>query len=104
MKNAVKKNRPDKSAKTANGKATANGKNEPETKRSYQNGVADGITDESDDQDVSVEKGELEASEKSGEKRDEQDVVFIQDVGFNVKIQSPGTEVFEIQVRIIYLF
>lgn len=45
-----------------------------------------------------VEKGETEASEKGGDKKDEPEVVFIQDMGFTVKIVSPGTEAFDIQV------
>jgi hypothetical protein len=32
--------------------------------------------------------------------KDEQEVVFIQDMGFTVKIVSPGTEAFDIQVSI----
>ncbi|XP_046389618.1 clustered mitochondria protein homolog isoform X2 [Ischnura elegans] len=44
-------------------------------------------------------KGENEA-EKGAEERgkEEQEVVFIQDMGFTVKIVSPGTEPFDIQV------
>ncbi|XP_054268542.1 clustered mitochondria protein homolog isoform X2 [Macrosteles quadrilineatus] len=45
-----------------------------------------------------VEKGETEANEKGGDKKDEAEVVFIQDMGFTVKIVSPGTEAFDIQV------
>lgn len=50
-----------------------------------------------------VEKGEVEATKESDEKKsnldkDEQEVVFIQDMGFTVKIVSPGTEAFDIQV------
>ncbi|XP_039292453.1 clustered mitochondria protein homolog isoform X2 [Nilaparvata lugens] len=64
-----------------------------------------------------VEKGETEASEKNKaknnkkneednkdkdssdvSKKDEPEVVFIQDMGFTVKIHSPGTEAFDIQV------
>ncbi|XP_065214882.1 clustered mitochondria protein homolog isoform X2 [Planococcus citri] len=96
VKTVAKKNRPDKSSK--NNDEQTNDQKEPETKCSHQNGIANGDSEESDP-DVSAEKGELDANEKSGEKKgDEQDVVFIQDVGFNVKIQSPGTEIFEIQV------
>lgn len=32
------------------------------------------------------------------EKKDEQDVVFVQDVGFTIKITAPGVEPFDIQV------
>lgn len=85
------------SKKNGKGKV-ANGKTKKEEiKPSYQNGIASGHSEESEE-DISVEKGELEASEKAGEKKEDQDVVFIQDVGFTVKIQSPGTEVFDIQV------
>jgi len=53
-----------------------------------------------------VEKGEIEATkEKKEEKGDEcgncksdQEVVFIQDLGFNVKVAAPGVEPFDIQV------
>lgn len=46
-----------------------------------------------------IEKGEVEATkEKEKEKKDEQEVVFIQDLGFTVKITIPGTESFDIQV------
>ncbi|XP_024084948.1 clustered mitochondria protein homolog isoform X2 [Cimex lectularius] len=46
-----------------------------------------------------VEKGEMETSEKvNGEKKEEAEVVFIQDLGFTVQIVSPGTEAFDIQV------
>ncbi|XP_023320484.1 clustered mitochondria protein homolog [Eurytemora carolleeae] len=58
--------------------------------------------------DEHVEKGELEATkekEEGGEKTDEcstckndQEVVFIQDLGFNVKVAAPGVEPFDIQV------
>lgn len=71
-------------------KDRTNGKNEP-----HNNGLD---SDASGEDDSTVEKGELEANEKSGEKKEEQDVVFIQDVGFTVKIQSPGVEMFDIQV------
>ncbi len=36
--------------------------------------------------------------EKEDEKKDEQDVVFVQDVGFTIKIMAPGVEPFDIQV------
>lgn len=70
-------------------KDRTNGKDEPH------NGLD---SDASGEEDTTVEKGELEANEKSGEKKEDQDVVFIQDVGFTVKIQSPGVEMFDIQV------
>lgn len=39
------------------------------------------------------------AEEKEDEKKDEQDVVFVQDVGFTIKITAPGVEPFDIQVK-----
>lgn len=35
-----------------------------------------------------------------GEDSNEQEVIVIQDTGFTVKIQAPGTEPFDLQVRI----
>lgn len=67
-----------------------------ESKRIYHNGISH--NEESEDE-CSAEKGELEANGKAGEKKHEQDVVFIQDVGFTIKIQSPGIETFDIQVN-----
>ncbi|KAK5639875.1 hypothetical protein RI129_010686 [Pyrocoelia pectoralis] len=49
---------------------------------------------------ITAENSEQNASE-SDAKKDE--VVFIQDVGFSVKIVSPGTDMFEIQVSSIEL-
>ena len=59
-----------------------------------------------------VEKGAVEKTEKeedskkeessnSDAKKDEkdQDVVFVQDVGFTVKIVAPNLEPFDVQVR-----
>lgn len=69
----------------------------------YQNGTGATDTGHSDEseEETCTEKGELEASNgKSGEKNYDLDVVFVQDVGFTVKIQSPGVETFEIQVII----
>lgn len=43
-----------------------------------------------------TEKGDGETAE---DKKEEQEVVFIQDLGFTVKIVSPGVEPFDIQVR-----
>lgn len=64
----------------------------------YHNGNSAVHSDESDDE-TCTEKGELETSNgKTGEKNYDLDVVFVQDVGFTVKIQSPGVEIFEIQV------
>lgn len=36
--------------------------------------------------------------EKEDEKKEDQDVVFVQDVGFTIKIMAPGVEPFDIQV------
>jgi protein TIF31 len=70
-------------------------KADPETMTVITNGL-DG--DES-------QKGESEA-EKAAEERgkEEQEVVFIQDMGFTVKIVSPGTEPFDIQVGKVIIF
>lgn len=35
-----------------------------------------------------------------GEESNEQEVIVIQDTGFTVKIQAPGTEPFDLQVQI----
>ena len=57
-----------------------------------------------EDEDSTLEKGELEENEKGTvEKKEEAEVVFIQDMGFTVKIISPGTESFDIQVSLIKL-
>ncbi|XP_067010907.2 clustered mitochondria protein homolog [Anabrus simplex] len=54
------------------------------------------------EEDSVVEKGEVEATKEKekdkDDKKEEQEVVFIQDMGFTVKIVSPGTEPFDIQV------
>lgn len=47
--------------------------------------------------DVYEEKEKDENSDAEGKGKDE--VVFIQDVGFSVKIVSPGAEPFDIQVK-----
>lgn len=36
----------------------------------------------------------------AGEESNEQEVIVIQDTGFTVKIQAPGTELFDLQARI----
>ncbi|KAL1132056.1 hypothetical protein AAG570_010014, partial [Ranatra chinensis] len=52
-----------------------------------------------EEEGASVEKGEIEENEKGGgDKKEEAEVVFIQDMGFTVKIVSPGSEPFDIQV------
>lgn len=38
-----------------------------------------------------------------GEESNEQEVIVIQDTGFTVKIQAPGTEPFDLQVCVLYL-
>ena len=43
-----------------------------------------------------VEKAEKAEDDESG--KDQQDVVFIQDVGFTVKVVAPNVEAFDIQV------
>ena len=51
---------------------------------------------------INGEKGlNTESDEKEDEKKDEQDVVFVQDVGFTIKITAPGVEPFDIQVLLI---
>uniref|UniRef100_A0A146KTF4 Clustered mitochondria protein homolog n=1 Tax=Lygus hesperus TaxID=30085 RepID=A0A146KTF4_LYGHE len=53
----------------------------------------------SKDEEEVIEKGEMEVSEKvNSDKKDDAEVVFIQDMGFTVKIVSPGTDAFDIQV------
>ena len=37
--------------------------------------------------------------EKEDDKKEDQDVVFVQDVGFTIKIMAPGVEPFDIQVK-----
>lgn len=49
--------------------------------------------------DVYEEKEKDENSDAEGKTKDE--VVFIQDVGFSVKIVSPGAEPFDIQVSLV---
>lgn len=102
-KGSIKLNKADAAAKSkiTNNKicdnATCNKKDQDHGGRVSHNGIA--LSDESEEES-SVEKGELEASSgKAGEKKYEQDVVFIQDVGFTVKIQSPGAETFDLQVK-----
>lgn len=46
---------------------------------------------------------ELTPSEDSDDKKRDAEVVFIQDLGFTVKIVSPGAEPLDIQVTIILL-
>lgn len=44
------------------------------------------------------QEGNCEAD--GGEDSNEQEVIVIQDTGFTVKIQAPGTEPFDLQVQI----
>lgn len=54
---------------------------------------AHGPTEEAE----SRQDGNSEAD--GGEDSNEQEVIVIQDTGFTVKIQAPGTEPFDLQVR-----
>lgn len=49
------------------------------------------------EKDLNLNRESVE--EKEDEKKEEQDVVFVQDVGFTIKITAPGVEPFEIQVK-----
>ena len=63
------------------------------------------------DKEEEIEKGAMDKKEKEeeskednsenskDEKKDDQDVVFVQDVGFTVKIIAPNLEPFDIQVK-----
>lgn len=67
---------------------------------SNSSGVNSVISGHNGSEENIVEKGEVEATkEKEKEdKKDDQEIVLIQDLGFTVKIISPGTEPFDIQV------
>ena len=54
-----------------------------------------------DDVKDSGDEEKENTKDKENEPRDEQDLVFVQDVGFTVKINAPGVEQFDIQVSII---
>lgn len=79
----------------------------------HTNGEVNGEVPATDPAENIVEKNEVEATKESEEKKsngassssekDEQEVVFIQDMGFTVKIVSPGTEAFDIQVSNLFL-
>ncbi|XP_044731040.1 clustered mitochondria protein homolog [Chrysoperla carnea] len=60
------------------------------------NGYTNGTEDETQKTEENVVNGVSEDGED--DKKEEQEVVFIQDLGFTVKIVSPGTEPFDIQV------
>lgn len=51
-----------------------------------------------DDVKDSGDEEKENTKDKENEPRDEQDLVFVQDVGFTVKINAPGVEQFDIQV------
>lgn len=51
--------------------------------------------------DTSGAAGEVTGDEEGDDKKGDQEVLFIQDVGFTVKIVSPGAQPFDIQVIII---
>ena len=65
------------------------------------------------DKEEEIEKGAMDKKEKEeeskednsesskDEKKDDQDVVFVQDVGFTVKIIAPNLEPFDIQVKTV---
>ena len=53
-----------------------------------------------------MDKKEKEETDDGGSKKHEkdQDVVFVQDVGFTVKIIAPNLEPFDIQVHVFPMF
>lgn len=57
--------------------------------------------------DKTEKEGSVKKEEESGEKKEgnekESDVVFVQDVGFTVKIHAPNLEPFDVQVGSITL-
>lgn len=65
-----------------------------------QNGI---VAKQSVDSEEELGGGSDDKKELSVDKKIEQEVLFIQDAGFNIKIQSPGTESFEIQVSCMEL-
>lgn len=50
-------------------------------------------------QEVAESKQDGNGETDGGEESNEQEVIVIQDTGFTVKIQAPGTEPFDLQVR-----
>lgn len=50
--------------------------------------------------EVTESKQDVTSEVDGGEESNEQEVIVIQDTGFTVKIQAPGTEPFDLQVRI----
>lgn len=59
----------------------------------------DGVHEHSEDADS---KQDRNVDMDGGEESNEQEVIVIQDTGFTVKIQAPGTEPFDLQVRVCY--
>ena len=59
--------------------------------------IEKGAMDKKEKEEVSKEDNVTE--NKDAEKKDDQDVVFVQDVGFTVKIIAPNLEPFDIQVN-----
>lgn len=57
----------------------------------------DGTHDHMEETDSKQDRA---AEADGGEESNEQEVIVIQDTGFTVKIQAPGTEPFDLQVRI----
>ena len=57
--------------------------------------IEKGAMDKKEKEEVSKEDN---VTENKDEKKDDQDVVFVQDVGFTVKIIAPNLEPFDIQV------
>ncbi|XP_020284198.1 clustered mitochondria protein homolog isoform X2 [Pseudomyrmex gracilis] len=65
-------------------------------KENKNNEATEEVKNEMNKEDKNSDKNEKEAKEK--DVANEQEVVFIQDMGFTVKIVSPGSEPFDIQV------
>ena len=59
--------------------------------------IEKGAMDKKEKEEVSKEDN---VTENKDEKKDDQDVVFVQDVGFTVKIIAPNLEPFDIQVSL----
>ena len=57
--------------------------------------IEKGAMDKKEKEEVSKEDN---VTENKDEKKDDQDVVFVQDVGFTVKIIAPNLEPFDVQV------
>lgn len=68
------------------------------SQNSDSSGVNSVISGHNGSEENIVEKGEVEATKEKEDKKDDQEIVLIQELGFTVKIVSPGTEPFDIQV------